>query len=90
MSAALSIASRVAAALLGGYALCYAGSYALAAWLPVSNAHATYSVASLSFVIYVIAILWAFAARSARRAWLGMLLPALVAALLGVAHRGLR
>jgi hypothetical protein len=30
----------------------------------------------LSFTIYVCAVLWVFAARSAARAWLGLLLPA--------------
>ena len=41
----------------------------------------------LSFVFYVLAFLWCFACRSAWRAWLGVLLPSLVLAMVnGLAY----
>ena len=36
----------------------------------------------LSFLIYTVAVLWAFATRSATRAWVGILAPALLLAAL--------
>ena len=36
----------------------------------------------LSFLIYSVAVLWAFATRSAARAWVGIMMPALALAAL--------
>ncbi|MBS3936811.1 MAG: DUF3649 domain-containing protein [Sulfuritalea sp.] len=73
----LSIAARIAAAVFGGYALAHTLSIALAAALPVATLFAIQG----SFLAYVAAVLWAFAARSALAAWLGLLLPAGLAGL---------
>lgn len=78
-----SVASRTLAAALGGYALANSLPVALLAMLPMSAADAALSAIQLSFLIYLGAILWAFAARSAWHAWLGLLLPAAASLLLG-------
>lgn len=66
--------SRITAALLGGYLFTYAFTAALARLLPLDKVDALVIASLLSFVIYTLAILWAFACRSARRAWSGMTL----------------
>ncbi|PTU76156.1 DUF3649 domain-containing protein [Pseudomonas mangrovi] len=78
-----SVASRTLAAALGGYALANSLPVALLAMLPMSAADAALSAIQLSFLVYLGAILWAFAARSAWHAWLGLLLPAAASLLLG-------
>ncbi|MFT4046514.1 MAG: hypothetical protein QM661_07415 [Solimonas sp.] len=75
MGRAAGIVSRVLAALLGGWLLTFSAVGAAALWLPASNAHAVYATGSLAFVVWTVAVLVAFAARSAGRAWLWMLLP---------------
>ncbi len=80
-SGRLSVASRIIAAIVGGYALTQAASIVLAAIMPGSRAEGVMTVLLLSFVVYTVVILWVFAAHSAARAWLGVLLPALVLAL---------
>lgn len=84
----LEILSRSAAALLGGYAFTYAFTAALARLLPLARVDAAVIATLLSFVIYTLAILWAFAARSPRRAWAG-LLTAVPLALIGFAPQWL-
>lgn len=85
----LGVAARVVAAIAGGYALAAAATALLALLLPrlsvlsMSRADAVVAATLLSFTIYACAVLWVFAARSAARAWLGLLLPA--AALAGAA-----
>jgi hypothetical protein len=74
--ARLAIVSRIAAALLGGYALAVVASITLVAVLPGGRADAVLGATQLSFAIHVAAVLWAFSARSAARAWLGILAPA--------------
>jgi hypothetical protein len=66
--------SRITAALLGGYLFTYAFTAALARLLPLDKVDALVIASLPSFVIYTLAILWAFACRSARRAWAGMAL----------------
>ena len=51
-------------------------------WLPAAPATAVITANLLSFLIYTVAVLWAFATRSAARAWVGILMPALVLAAL--------
>ncbi|MEX5218912.1 MAG: DUF3649 domain-containing protein [Nitrospiraceae bacterium] len=75
-----NVASRVAAAALGGYALTYAATACLTVLLPFSNTEAILTAAMFSFLLYTGAILWAFAASTAFRAWLGLLLPAAICA----------
>ncbi|HWK61840.1 MAG TPA: DUF3649 domain-containing protein [Eoetvoesiella sp.] len=80
---AAPVASRIAAALFGGYGLAALGSIAPLA-LPVSKPQAVLAGMLASFVIYAGAVIWVFAASSARRAWAGLLVaavPLLLAAL---------
>lgn len=67
--------SRIAAALLGGYALAALSSVAVLA-LPVSRPQAVLAGMLASFLVYAGAVIWVFAVRSAMRAWLGLLLAA--------------
>lgn len=78
----LAILSRAVAAVVGGYALASVFAVACAvlpgarAVLPGARADAVLAGMLSSFAVYVGAFLWAFAASSALRAWLGLLLPA--------------
>jgi hypothetical protein len=75
-----NVASRVAAAALGGYALTYAATACLTVLLPFPKTEALLTAAMLSFALYTGAILWAFGASTPGRAWLGLLAPAAVCA----------
>ena len=67
--------SRLAAAIFGGYALAsLAGIASLA--LPLQTTQAVITGQLVSFLVYAGAVVWVFAVRSARRAWLGLLLAA--------------
>lgn len=72
---ALAIASRVLAAVAGGYALAAAIAASAATALPGQKAEAALIGIMLGFVAYTGAMIWAFAARSAWRAWIGLMLP---------------
>ena len=61
------IATRTALAILGGYAFTYAFTAALSRLLPVGPVDALTIASLLSFVVYLVFILWAFAAASLRR-----------------------
>lgn len=74
------IASRVVAAVVGGYGLATLVALAVAALLPVPRGEAVLAATISSFVAYLFAALWVFAARSAARAWLGLALPAALCA----------
>lgn len=82
LSYRLAVASRCLAALLGGYLLASMASVCLSLWLPLSRPEAVLSGMMSAFLFYLGAILWAFAARTAARAWLGILLPAAVLAVI--------
>lgn len=71
-----SLVSRIAAALFGGYALAALVSVATLA-LPMSKPPAVLMGMLVSFVVYAGAVIWVFAARSAWRAWAGLLVAAL-------------
>lgn len=73
-SAWVPILSRTVAALVGGYVFTYAFTAALARLLPLDNVDSLIVSSLLSFVVYTFAILWAFAARSQARAWMGVAL----------------
>jgi len=62
-----AIAARTALALLGGYAFTYAFTAALARLLPLYPVDAVTAASLLSFVVYLVFILWAFASASLRR-----------------------
>ncbi|TBU76539.1 iron transporter [Pseudomonas daroniae] len=67
-----AVVLRILAAVLGGYAVAYAFNAALARLLPLAKVDALIVASLLSFAIYTLAILWAFGAASAWRAWAGM------------------
>ncbi|MGJ7575130.1 DUF3649 domain-containing protein [Variovorax sp. RB2P76] len=74
--------SRIVAALFGGYALAALTSVATLA-LPMDAVEAVLLGMQASFGVYAGAVVWVFAARSARRAWLGLAVaavPLLIAA----------
>lgn len=75
--------SRTAAAILGGYALTSAAVIFLGAVLPLPKSQAILAASLASFAVYTAAIIWVFAVQDNRRAWLGLLLPAVVLAVLG-------
>ncbi|MGH9161663.1 MAG: DUF3649 domain-containing protein [Vicinamibacteraceae bacterium] len=64
---------RIVAAAVGGYAFTSASTAALTVLMPLPKPDAVLVPTMFSFVFYVAAIVWAFAARSAWRAWLGLL-----------------
>ncbi|MCS4294598.1 hypothetical protein M2375_002831 [Comamonas sp. BIGb0152] len=74
-----AVASRLLAGSLGGYALAQLLPVALVASLApaLPRADAVLVAMQLSFAVYALALMTAFAARSARRAWAGMLLASL-------------
>lgn len=82
-----AIAARVFAAMIGGYALTWALTGALAVLLPLHRADAVIYPGMLAFPVYTAAILWCVAARSALRAWLVLGVPTvLLTAVIGVAR----
>ena len=86
MAARWNVFSRCVAAVLGGYALASTLPVAIVAIFAVgfngmARSDAVLLAMQLSFVVYTGAVMWAFAARSARAAWVGLGLPALLAGL---------
>ena len=73
---AAPLASRIVAALFGGYALAALTSVAAVA-LPISRSEAVLTGMLASFAVYAVAVVWVFAVRSAWRAWAGLLAAAL-------------
>ncbi|MDF0643705.1 MAG: hypothetical protein P0111_06710 [Nitrospira sp.] len=71
-----NVVSRIAAAAFGGYTLTYTFTACLTLLLPLSKTEAVLTAAMFSFVLYTGAIVWAFAASTPRRAWVGLLSPA--------------
>lgn len=69
-----AVASRVAAAALGGYALTSAATLLLALWWPAPRAQAVLWATMLSFTVYTVVVVWVFCTATARRAWGGVLI----------------
>lgn len=67
-----AIAARTGLALLGGYAFTYAFTAAFARLLPADPVDAVTTASLLSFVVYLLFILWAYAATSLRRVLTGV------------------
>ena len=67
-----AVFARAMAAVFGGYAFTYAFTACLARLLPLERIDALLVASLPMFVIYTLAVLWAFAARDAWRAWLGL------------------
>ena len=72
------VLSRLLAAVFGGYALAWSATLFLSTYLPLSHFEAVLTATMLSFVIYALAVMWAFAARDAWRAWAGLMAPTLL------------
>ncbi len=73
---------RTIAAIGGGYAMASLAAIVCATLLPLDRAEAVVTGMLLSFAIYTGVVIWVFAAATALRAWIGMLIPM---ALLGAA-----
>lgn len=69
------LVSRIVAAVFGGYALAALVSVATLA-LPMSKPQAVLTGMLASFLVYAGAVVWVFAVRSARRAWVGLAIAA--------------
>jgi hypothetical protein len=76
----LAVTSRVLAAVLGGYIVAALASVSLTLWVPMARADAVVTGMMTSFLAYLGAVIWCFACRSAGRAWLGLIVPSLVLA----------
>jgi len=72
---AAPVTARIVGAVFGGYALGALASVAALA-LPISAPQAVITGMLASFVVYACAVIWMFLARSARRAWAGLLIAA--------------
>lgn len=86
-----AVASRALAATVGGYALASAtaaGAGLVLARTGSSGVDAVLWGSMLAFIVHAIAALWAFGCASARRAWLGIGIPAAVLAVLALSLRG--
>lgn len=79
-----NVSSRIVAAALGGYGLSYAFTACLTLLLPFSKSEAALTATMVSFILYTGAILWAFAASTPRRAWIGLVVPAAICAAIAV------
>jgi hypothetical protein len=82
----LGVASRAVAAIGGGYVLGALASASLALFLPTNRLEASLTGTLASFIVYALAVMWVFAARTAWRAWLGLLIPCAVLGALLAAH----
>jgi hypothetical protein len=78
----LAVASRIIAAVFGGYLVGALTSICITQWLPLPRADAVVTGMMLSFIAYLLAVIWCFACRSAWRAWGGVMLPAAILALI--------
>lgn len=66
--------SRTIAATGGGYALTWLITAALALQMPLRRADAVVTATLLSFAVYTVVVIGVYAARTAARAWGGLLL----------------
>lgn len=67
-----AVFARAMAAVFGGYAFTYAFTACLARLLPLERIDALLVASLPMFVVYTLAVLWAFSARDAWRAWLSL------------------
>jgi hypothetical protein len=78
----LGVFSRVLAAAAGGYGLMNIVTATFTYLLPTERHTAFLFSVQTSFLVYAIAIIWVFSARTATMAWLGLLAVAVPLALL--------
>lgn len=74
----LAVFSRVMAALVGGYALTVLCTVCLALALSLPRVEAALIATLPAFLVLCVAVIWVFAARSAWRAWYGLMIPCLI------------
>jgi hypothetical protein len=72
----VQVLSRALAAIFGGYALAASFTAFLSLALPMHRSQSVLTGMLLGIVLYACAAMWAFATRTALRAWVGILLPA--------------
>ena len=89
LSYRLAVTSRVLAAVFGGYLVAALASVTLTIWLPLSRAEAVVAGMTVSFLVYLVAVLWFFACRTACSACVGLLVPSVILATISGAARGL-
>lgn len=81
----MGVASRAVAAIAGGYGVAALSAAVLGLCLPVAfgmaRSEAVMTGALASFIVFALAVMWVFAARTALRAWTGL---AVIALPLGV------
>ena len=83
----LAVASRVLAAVFGGYLVTTLSGVCLTLWAPMARTEAVVTGMMSSFVVYLLAVIWCFACRTAWRAWFGLSVTGLVlAAAAGLAY----
>ena len=75
---AVQLVHRFAAAILGGYGLTYSLVKAISLWLPLQFTEVVFFSALLLPIVYLAAIIWAFAAKSVQIAWKVLLVGILV------------
>lgn len=68
------IASRVCAAIIGGYTFTSAFTILLAALLPLPKAEAVLGASLPGFAVYVLTIIWVFATNSVTKIWAYLLI----------------
>lgn len=83
----LDVLSRTLAGVLAGYGMSALCAACLAVCLPGEKADAALTGTLVSFLVYTAAIIWAYAAASHWRAWVGVLVPAALFGALFLAFR---
>ncbi len=72
----LGVASRAVAAIAGGYGVAALSAAVLALCLPaafgMARSEAAMTGMLASFIVFALAVMWVFAARTAVRAWAGL------------------
>ncbi len=86
----LAVASRTLAASFGGYGLASLAAAACAVSLSMARSDAVLTGMMVGLVVQVSAAIWAFAARTALRAWLGLAAPGVALGLLVFQGGGFR
>ncbi len=74
----LGVLSRSLAAIFGGYGLATTTSMLMAVTLPMARSQAVLTGMLTAIVVCACAAMWAFAVRSALKAWIGIVVPAIV------------
>ena len=78
---ARDVVARALAAAVGGYLLASVLPVPLVALWPMARVDAVLAAMAASFVVYTAAVMWAFAARSAKVAWTGLAIALALSAL---------